>query len=53
VALCYAATALGATQLYFTGVILKRKNNLPDIAAGRSWLLSAITEANAGSDAGG
>jgi alkylation response protein AidB-like acyl-CoA dehydrogenase len=53
VALCYAATALGATPIVLYGSDIQKKKYLPDIAAGRKLAAFAITEANAGSDAGG
>ena len=53
VALCYAATALGATPIVLYGSDTQKKKYLPDIAAGRKLAAFAITEANAGSDAGG
>jgi butyryl-CoA dehydrogenase len=53
VALCYAATALGATPIILYGSDTQKKKYLPDIAAGRKLAAFAITEANAGSDAGG
>jgi butyryl-CoA dehydrogenase len=51
--LCYAATALGATPIVLYGSDTQKKKYLPDIAAGRKLAAFAITEANAGSDAGG
>jgi alkylation response protein AidB-like acyl-CoA dehydrogenase len=53
VALCYAATALGVTPIVLFGSDAQKRKYLPDIAAGRKLAAFAITEENAGSDAGG
>jgi alkylation response protein AidB-like acyl-CoA dehydrogenase len=53
VALCYAATALGVTPIILFGNDTQKRKYLPDIAAGKKLAGFAITEENAGSDAGG
>jgi butyryl-CoA dehydrogenase len=53
VALCYAATALGLTPIVLFGNDNQKRKYLPDIAAGKKLAAFAITEENAGSDAGG
>lgn len=53
VALCYAATALGSTPIILFGNDTQKRKYLPDIAAGKKLAGFAITEENAGSDAGG
>lgn len=53
VALCYAATALGLTPIVLFGNDAQKKKYLPDIASGKKLAAFAITEENAGSDAGG
>ena len=53
VALCFAASALGAFPLLLFGNGQQKKNYLPAIAQGEKLVAFALTEANAGSDAGG
>lgn len=53
VALCYAATALGITPVVMFGNDAQKRKYLPDVAAGRKLAGFAVTEENAGSDAGG
>jgi alkylation response protein AidB-like acyl-CoA dehydrogenase len=52
VALCYAATALGVTPIILLGSEAQKKKYLPEVAAGRKLAAFAVTEENAGSDAG-
>ena len=52
ISLCLAATALGTFPLILFGTEAQKKKYLPDIAAGKSIVAFALTEANAGSDAG-
>jgi alkylation response protein AidB-like acyl-CoA dehydrogenase len=49
----YAANALGTYPLLLFGSDDQKKRFLPDIAAGRRLVAFVLTEANAGSDAGG
>ncbi len=49
----YAANALGTYPIILFGSDEQKKKYLPDIAAGRRLVAFALTEANAGSDAGG
>jgi len=49
----YAANALGTYPVLLFGTDEQKKNYLPDIAAGRRLVAFGLTEANAGSDAGG
>ncbi len=49
----YAANALGTYPLLLFGSDDQRKKYLPDIAAGKRLVAFGLTEANAGSDAGG
>jgi len=53
VALCYAATALGITPVVMFGNDAQKRKYLPDVAAGKKLAGFAVTEENAGSDAGG
>lgn len=53
VATTYAANALGTYPLLLYGSEEQKKRFLPDIAAGRRLVAFALTEAGAGSDAGG
>lgn len=53
VALCFAASALGAFPLLLFGNDQQKKKYLPAIAQGEKLVAFALTEANAGSDAGG
>ena len=52
IALCLAATALGTFPLILFGSESQKKKYLPDIAEGKSIVAFALTESNAGSDAG-
>jgi butyryl-CoA dehydrogenase len=49
----YAANALGTFPLLIFGSDEQKKQYLPDIAAGKRLVAFGLTEANAGSDAGG
>lgn len=49
----YAATALGTYPILLFGTDEQKKRYLPDIAAGKRLVAFGLTEANAGSDAGG
>lgn len=49
----YAANALGAFPLLLFGTEEQKKKYLPDIASGKRLVAFGLTEANAGSDAGG
>jgi len=49
----YAANALGTYPLLLFGSEAQKKKYLPDIAAGKRLVAFGLTEANAGSDAGG
>ncbi|MCE5312652.1 MAG: acyl-CoA dehydrogenase family protein [Nitrospiraceae bacterium] len=49
----YAANALGTYPLTLFGSEEQKKKYLPDIAAGKKLVAFGLTEANAGSDAGG
>ena len=49
----YAANALGTYPLLLFGSDSQKKKYLPDIAAGKKLVAFGLTEANAGSDAGG
>ena len=53
VATSYAANALGTYPILLNGSEAQKKKYLPDIAAGRKFVAFGLTEANAGSDAGG
>ncbi len=53
VALCYAATALGITPVVMFGNDAQKRKYLPDVATGKKIAGFAVTEENAGSDAGG
>ncbi|MBN1366588.1 MAG: acyl-CoA dehydrogenase family protein [Dehalococcoidales bacterium] len=52
VALCYAATALGITPVVAFGNDAQKRKYLPDVATGKKIAGFAVTEENAGSDAG-
>jgi len=52
IALAFAATALGAYPIILYGNDEQKKKYLPDIAKGKKLAAFAITEAEAGSDAG-
>ncbi len=49
----YAANALGTFPILLFGTDAQKKRYLPDIAAGKRLVAFGLTEANAGSDAGG
>ncbi len=49
----YAANALGTFPILLFGSDAQKKKYLPDIAAGKRLVAFGLTEANAGSDAGG
>jgi butyryl-CoA dehydrogenase len=49
----YAANALGTYPLLLFGSDEQKKKYLPDIASGKKLVAFGLTEANAGSDAGG
>jgi alkylation response protein AidB-like acyl-CoA dehydrogenase len=49
----YAANALGTYPILLYGTEAQKKKYLPDIAAGKRLVAFGLTEANAGSDAGG
>ena len=53
IALALAGTALGAMPILLSGSDEQRKRFLPDIAAGKRLAAFALTEPEAGSDAGG
>ncbi len=53
VATSYAADALGTYPILLYGTEEQKKRFLPDIASGKSLVAFALTEATAGSDAGG
>ncbi|MCX6356266.1 MAG: acyl-CoA dehydrogenase family protein [Candidatus Aureabacteria bacterium] len=52
ISLCLAATALGTFPLILFGSDAQKLKYLPDIAAGKTIVAFALTEPNAGSDAG-
>ncbi len=49
----YAANALGTYPILLFGTAAQKKKYLPDIATGKRLVAFGLTEANAGSDAGG
>jgi len=49
----YAANALGTYPILLNGNEAQKKKYLPDIASGKKLVAFGLTEANAGSDAGG
>ncbi len=53
VAVSYAASGLGTLTLLQYGTDEQKQKYLPDIASGRKMAAFGLTEANAGSDAGG
>jgi len=53
IALSYAATGLGTMPIILYGSEEQKKKYLPDIASGKKLAAFGLTEANAGSDAGG
>lgn len=53
VATSYAANALGTYPILISGSEEQKKKYLPDIASGKKLVAFGLTEANAGSDAGG
>ncbi len=52
IAVCYAASALGAYPIMLYGTEEQKQKYLPDIARGKKLAAFALTEAGAGSDAG-
>ncbi len=53
VGVTFAASALGTMPILLMGTEEQKKKYLPDIAAGKKLAAFGLTEANAGSDAGG
>ena len=53
IALAFAATGLGTFPILLYGTDEQKKKYLPDIAKGKKLAAFGLTEANAGSDAGG
>jgi len=53
IALAFAATGLGTFPIILYGNDQQKKKYLPDIASGKKLAAFALTEAEAGSDAGG
>ena len=53
IATAYSANGLGATPLILFGSKEQKKKYLPQIASGEKWIAFALTEPEAGSDAGG
>lgn len=53
IALSFAATGLGTMPIILFGTEEQKQKYLPDIAAGKKLAAFGLTEANAGSDAGG
>ncbi len=53
VATSFAASALGIFPVMLAGTEEQKQKYLPDIASGARWAAFGLTEANAGSDAGG
>jgi alkylation response protein AidB-like acyl-CoA dehydrogenase len=53
IALAFAGSALGALPIILSGSAEQRQRFLPDVAAGKRLAAFAITEPQAGSDAGG
>ncbi len=53
VSVSYAANALGSYAFILFGTEAQKKKYLPDLAAGKTLAAFGLTEANAGSDAGG
>jgi alkylation response protein AidB-like acyl-CoA dehydrogenase len=53
VGVTFAASALGAAPILIFGTEEQKKKYLPEIAAGKKLAAFGLTEANAGSDAGG
>lgn len=52
VSVSYAATGLGADPILIGGSDEQKKKYLPPLASGEKWAAYALTEPNAGSDAG-
>ena len=52
IAVCYAASALGAYPIILYGSEEQKQKYLPDLASGKKLAAFALTEAGAGSDAG-
>lgn len=53
IAICFAATALGVIPITMFGTEEQKQKYLPGIASGKKLGAFGLTEANAGSDAGG
>ena len=53
VSVSFAANALGADPILIGGSDAQKKKYLPPLAKGEKWAAFALTEPNAGSDAGG
>src|SRR5512138_804287 len=53
VAVSYAASALGSFPIVLSGSDAQKKKYLPDVASGKKLAAFGLTEAGAGSDAGG
>lgn len=53
ISVSYAANALGSYAIILFGTEEQKKKYLPDIASGKKLCAFGLTEANAGSDAGG
>lgn len=53
VAVSYAASGLGAFPILLFGTEEQKRKYIPDVAAGKKLAAFGLTEANAGSDAGG
>lgn len=53
IAVSYAANALGAMPILISGSEEQKKKYLPDLASGKNLAAFALTESEAGSDAGG
>ena len=51
IALCFAATGLGALPIMLLGTAEQREKYIPDLAAGKKLGAFSITESSAGSDA--
>ncbi len=52
ISICYAASALGTFPILLYGSEEQKKKYLPDLASGKKMAAFALTEPNAGSDAG-
>ena len=51
IALCFAATGLGALPIMLLGTAEQREKYIPDLASGKKLAAFSITESSAGSDA--